>query len=527
MDTRDRAPLDALTAAVLAQAPRFDFFQAVRLLELARPETTALGTGADPSAEALRLRSKVGLHFSPGDVVRGGVNDGYGRAVLEVAFMGLAGADGPLPVPYCELVLDNARPDAGDDTFDAAQLHQNGGGDDARDFLDIFNHRLISFLYRIRKKHSLALGATTQVAGQRGPQPPLLTERLAAPPAAVTPTAMTPAAVTPTAVTTAAVTPADTTQIDIALFDAERAGLEPLATEPVAIAPADAIPAADAARAIPAARPDPLAGSARKVELALLERMLFQLIGFNEGVEQTWLRRPGAPTAPPVPLRPLLRYAGILANPIRSMASLETMLSDAFGVRVRGEEDIGRWLPVEPRYQTKIGALGGQNCRLGEDTMLGTRAWDASAAIGLTIGPLTVAQFRDFEPGGASCEALTFMTRFYLRAELDVIVTLILGAGTREVAGIAALGSGRLGRGIWLRAGGRPVAVLPRRRGEAARRVMPATPLEWRHAAPRRGMLSVPAALAFNGARGNHRSTYALPHWSGSMGGTSGGGTAR
>lgn len=486
MDTRDRAPLDALSAAVLAQAPRFDFFQAVRLLELARPETTALGTGADPSAEALRLRSKVGLHFSPGDVVRGGANDGYGRAVLEVAFMGLAGADGPLPVPYCELVLDNARPDAGDDTFDAAQLHNNGG-DDARDFLDIFNHRLISFLYRIRKKHSLALGATSQVAGPRGPQPPLLTERVAGPPAAVT-------------------------QIDIALFDAERASLEQSDAEPVAIAPPGAIPAA---------QPDPQAGSARKVELALLERMLFQLIGFNEGVEQTWLRRPGAPTAPPVPLRPLLRYAGILANPIRSMASLETMLSDAFGVRVRGEEDIGRWLPVEPRYQTKIGALGGQNCRLGEDTMLGTRAWDASAAIGLTIGPLTVAQFRDFEPGGANCEALTFMTRFYLRTELDVIVTLILGAGTREVAGIAALGSGRLGRGIWLRDGGRPVAVLPRRRNEAARRVMPAAPPAWRRAAPRVGMLYVPAALAFNGARGKHRSTYALPHWGG-IGGTSG-----
>ena len=94
----------------------------------------------------------------------------------------------------------------------------------------------------------------------------------------------------------------------------------------------------------------------------------------------------------------------------RLKATLETMLTDAFGVRVRGQEDLGRWLPVEERYQTRIGALGGQNCSLGQDTMLGNRAWDASAAIGLTIGPLTVAQFHDFEPGGASYEALTFMT---------------------------------------------------------------------------------------------------------------------
>jgi len=60
-----------------------------------------------------------------------------------VTFLGLAGAHGPLPSPYTELIIERLK--RRDTTL--------------RDFLDIFNHRLISMMVRIRRKHRLALEA--------------------------------------------------------------------------------------------------------------------------------------------------------------------------------------------------------------------------------------------------------------------------------------------------------------------------------------------------------------------------------
>ena len=64
-----------------------------------------------------------------------------------------------------------------------------------------------------------------------------------------------------------------------------------------------------------------------------------------------------------------------------SMAALETMLSDHFRMPVRGEQLLGRWLPIQSRDQTRIGRRLGTNRRLGGDTVLGVRAWDQMGRI--------------------------------------------------------------------------------------------------------------------------------------------------
>jgi len=117
---------------------RFDFFQAVRLLELARPGAAPVGEGAEPAREPVRFKSAVGLAFPASDVaeVRPPSGEG-GAAQMTVNFMGLAGAHGPLHAPTTEQIIEGVR------RKDTA----------LRDFLDIFNHRLVSLLYRIRKVH--------------------------------------------------------------------------------------------------------------------------------------------------------------------------------------------------------------------------------------------------------------------------------------------------------------------------------------------------------------------------------------
>ncbi|HEV7893159.1 MAG TPA: type VI secretion system baseplate subunit TssG [Pyrinomonadaceae bacterium] len=120
----------------------FDFFQAVRLLELAAPGSSPVGEGAEPAREAVRFRSGVGLDFPASDVAEVRRPETEGAAArMTVNFMGLAGATGPLNMPSTELIIERA-------------WH----GDEApRDFLDIFNHRLVSLLYRTRKLHRVAL----------------------------------------------------------------------------------------------------------------------------------------------------------------------------------------------------------------------------------------------------------------------------------------------------------------------------------------------------------------------------------
>ena len=117
---------------------RFDFFQAVRLLELGRPDGAPVGEGAEPAREPVRFKSAVGLAFPASDVaeVRRASGEG-GAAEMVVNFMGLAGAHGPLHAPTTEQIIEGVwRKDTA-----------------LRDFLDIFNHRLVSLLYRIRKVH--------------------------------------------------------------------------------------------------------------------------------------------------------------------------------------------------------------------------------------------------------------------------------------------------------------------------------------------------------------------------------------
>lgn len=125
---------------LFAEGHLFSFLQAVRLLETMHPERTPPGEGIDPAAEVVRFRSAVRLDFPPGDVEE--IKQANGRpAEMTVHVMGLAGVHGPLPPSFTELAMERAF-----------------SGDRAlRDFLDLFNHRLVSLLYRARKKYRPAL----------------------------------------------------------------------------------------------------------------------------------------------------------------------------------------------------------------------------------------------------------------------------------------------------------------------------------------------------------------------------------
>ena len=147
---RTDPPLDHI---LYEEGFRFDFFQAVRVIERLFSSRRPVGRESLPSNEAVRFRSLLSLTFPPSavqDVAR--PEDERVPAQMIVAFMGLTGPMGVLPRHYTELLLERVR-------------HKDTT---LRDFLDIFNHRMISLFYRAWEKYRFPIAyerARTQNSG--------------------------------------------------------------------------------------------------------------------------------------------------------------------------------------------------------------------------------------------------------------------------------------------------------------------------------------------------------------------------
>ncbi|WP_446743435.1 type VI secretion system baseplate subunit TssG [Silvibacterium acidisoli] len=128
----------------LEQEPfRFHFFQMVRLLEQLHQEYAPVGRMTSPRKEAVRFHAPPAFVFPASEVSDYAAEDDGNQANVTVSFMGLNTINGPMPRVYTEALLGAAR------EKDYA----------AQDFLDIFNHRLLSLFYRSWRRYRLLLAA--------------------------------------------------------------------------------------------------------------------------------------------------------------------------------------------------------------------------------------------------------------------------------------------------------------------------------------------------------------------------------
>ncbi len=177
MATADRhAPLP-LSRRLRDTPQAFELLQALLLLERERPGAEALGQSSAPDGEALRLRGPLTPTFAASQVEK--LEEAPGQPpTLTTPVFGLGGPDGPLPYAYQEWLQRRTK------EKDHAPA----------EFLDLFQHRLLSMLYRVLGKHRLALGfcapedspAQDQLLALCGLLPDALQNRLSLPDAAVT-----------------------------------------------------------------------------------------------------------------------------------------------------------------------------------------------------------------------------------------------------------------------------------------------------------------------------------------------------
>ena len=174
MPTPQRRQPTAVIERLLAEPHRFEFFQAVRLLERWFTREEHLPEGAALSVR-LQFRNSLSLTFPASEIAEFRVvaaedeGDGTGAALhdeergpetlapgargrvrsqrirhieMTPAFMGLLGAGGALPIFYTEL-------------FAQREVYERDSS--ARAFMDIFQHRAVALFYQAWRKHRLAV----------------------------------------------------------------------------------------------------------------------------------------------------------------------------------------------------------------------------------------------------------------------------------------------------------------------------------------------------------------------------------
>jgi len=322
MGTRSRGTDSPLDRTIFNKGYSFQFFQAVKLLEILYPEQNAVGAHSEPAREPVRFTSKVSLEFPVGDIDQITLPSREGEpATMAVNIMGLAGAMGPLPAAYTELILERVW------KKDTA----------LRDFLDIFNHRLVSLLYRVRKVSRLGFDFNSP-------------------------------------------------------------------------------------------------------QHSSVARYLYSLMGLGTA---------GLHDRMHVSDRALLFYTSHLARQGRSMAGLESMLTDYFGVNIQGRQFKGQWHQIADDQITMLG-IAGQNQILGETATIGTKVWDQQGKFELRVGPLTTEELLLFLPDGTAFPPLCELTRFYVGSELDFEIVLIAKKGDIPAPQLGGAFSPRLGWTSWL-----------------------------------------------------------------------------
>ncbi|MFT0213806.1 type VI secretion system baseplate subunit TssG [Pseudomonas sp. F1_0610] len=137
----EREPLPAPTELISAlqdKITQVNFYRFCYLLEQAHGKNFSLGTSWNIKDDPIRFRPWPGMGFPASELKTLERSDQADIPdTLRVTFMGLYGVESPLPTAYID---------------DITQRRE--GYEVVAEFLDIFNHRLISQFYRVWRKYS-------------------------------------------------------------------------------------------------------------------------------------------------------------------------------------------------------------------------------------------------------------------------------------------------------------------------------------------------------------------------------------
>lgn len=277
---------------------RLDFYQAVRLLEMMHGARARVGDPDSRLPEIVRFEAAPELSFQASDIVRMKRGDETRDEPhsMVVSFFGLAGANGPLPPPFTELLLE--------------RMKKKDRG--IKSLLDIFNNRLIAAMYRAHKIYHPGFETDSPASSRYA-------------------------------------------------------------------------------------------------------RYLFSILG---------LGTPGMRNRMGVHDQSLLPFVGLLAHRPKSAVALERLVSAIFGVPAEVRQFVGHWHQLASSTHTRLGLQLGTNNTLGENAVLGTKAWVQDNRVEVVLGPLDLSRFNTFLPLDPTFVAAASVIRLHLGQLLEVRLRL-------------------------------------------------------------------------------------------------------
>jgi type VI secretion system protein ImpH len=145
-ERQSKALVLAKMAELESGARSYSFFRLVYVLERLFSGGAPVGQLGPVTNERIRLRGDTSLTFASSDVSNLALTkypDNEDRARLTAGFLNLYGSASPLPTFFVE---------------ELAQDEYQGGAQPKREFLDVFNHRLLSLFYRAWTKYRHSVG---------------------------------------------------------------------------------------------------------------------------------------------------------------------------------------------------------------------------------------------------------------------------------------------------------------------------------------------------------------------------------
>jgi type VI secretion system protein ImpH len=150
-----------------------------------------------------------------------------------------------------------------------------------------------------------------------------------------------------------------------------------------------------------------------------------------------------------IPLNAKFYFAGRLANPVRNIEGLESILREFFTVPVSVETYVGHWLPLPEDSRLRLTGAP-STCALGRTTIIGARVWDTQLSFRVHMGPMNFADYQRLLPYGESFRRLRDWILDYAGAEFFWDVRLILRAEEIPPLRLGDEGGQRLGWTTWL-----------------------------------------------------------------------------
>jgi type VI secretion system protein ImpH len=127
-----------------------------------------------------------------------------------------------------------------------------------------------------------------------------------------------------------------------------------------------------------------------------------------------------------IPDEGLAFYTALLGLQSRSATALRQVLQDYFGVPVEIEQFVGTWRSIPESDQTRTGDEREFSEQLTLGAIAGDEVWDQQCTARIVLGPLTLQQYLDFLPNGSAYQALSDLTEFFERREIDFELQLVL-----------------------------------------------------------------------------------------------------